>query len=294
MSKTKKIILVCTTIVVVLVSTCLAPLAYTYSDYGVEPDTYSFTINKESPSPSTDPFPDRYRLNFSTRGSRSQLLLLFEVRLSDRPLTEPANWTMAYTNITNYTVNNLYRPTVTASGSTTDRVTLFDCYVTSTPSSTTSSYSISFEITNMLSGSAIYNDTQITLTVKQYPTPKGYNDVISYLTTQKQNTIDSLTQTNNTLSNHLEQAYDRLNEAEIELENKTERIQNLENRVTSLTTQLDQGNWLFAMFDGFGSAITNFISTIAQWGVGGVTLMSVFVVAVVAIVLYIVIKVVRA
>lgn len=295
MTKIKKIIFVCTTIVVLLVSTCLAPLAYTYDkNTGVTPDELILDLY---PVGSDGDF----RRQFQTVGARSQILLLFELYKPDRPLDQPPNWTLGYYNTPNYTVHGVYTP---LSAPITDLFShIFDFNVYVTPL-TDNKYTVIIEAVNWNPNVDSGDYQYLTVRVKQYPTPNGYNDIIKHYGGVIDNYADLINQADTTiqdLSNQLDTAIDEkvyYQERYNDIADENETLKNgnlaLQELVENLENQLDQGNWLFRMFDGFGSAITNFISIVGQWSVGGVTLMSVFVVAVVAIVLYIVIKVVRA
>lgn len=116
-----------------------------------------------------------------------------------------------------------------------------------------------------------YND--FTALVVERPTPQASQSITDYVVRQKNQEINNLN---------------------FNLNIERENLRYYQNELEKSNEALEQGNWFMSFFDGMANAVLKFVTTIGSFQVGGISLISVISTAIIVIVLFIIIKVVRA
>lgn len=292
----KKTILVITTILTLLIITVIPTFAYTITEDGVEPTSYTYTIYKEELIIDGIVYPGRsfYEFTATTNSNRTNLLMMVSVYAPSKNTdTDSPNWTMAYSNLQNYTIPISFEATVPNVNSTNgERIHAFD--LTVTPNATQANQSFNIRIDNIANNNVVAENDYIYVKTSFYPNPQGYNDAITYLLAQYKNTIADKDELLSVLETQLNNALDMSQQLEAENETLISSIGAYEDTISTLYQNLEQNNSLRSLMNGLIDGVANFFGTIGEWSIGGVNLATILGVAVAIIVLVIIIKLTRA
>lgn len=279
MKKSRKIIIVTLSVVVLLCSTLLSSFAYTYDrETGVvKPSTQEITL-----APLLIDGTYTYTNTFRQISNRSQVLMLFEIMRPNNPYDPIVSYTIGFYRPYEYTQNAMTQPNFvynSTTGTSTSSFT-FEVFVDDRdfigpvrPQDFTHRIRIEDMTDDTWLSYAAERGEPITIRISEFPTPTGYNDISTYVSSLKDERINQLLGENENLNNLV-----YIYEAEI----------------NSLNEALDNRNALYTLMSGLTDGTTEFLMRIGQWEVGGISLSSILVVAVSAAILFWIIKVARA
>lgn len=292
----KKTILIITSIITILTIFVIPSFAYTITEDGVEPSSYTYTIYKQDLTIDGIVYPGRsfYEFTATTNSGRSNLLMMISVYAPTKNTeTDSPNWTMAYTNLQNYTIPITYQATVpdvtTTNG---DRLHAFD--LTVTPNENEANQSFLVRIDNIANNNIVADNDYIYIKTSFYPNPQGYNDAITYLLNQYKTTITDKEEFISVLETQLNGALDRAQALEAENETLISSIGAYEEQLSRLYQNLEQNNSLRSIMSGLIDGVSTFFNAIGGWSVGGVSLATILGVGVAISVLFLIIKLTRA